>query len=217
MSTPLFPTGTRGDLLLLMKRRGEVSLDDAQAATGLSRPTLRQHFGGLERDGLVARSTLRGARGRPALRYALTPRAETLFPSHDGHLLGRLLDYLLGRGDEALVQDFFERYWDERLQDVQSRFEAVAPSGDAGRLEALTDVLQEQGFMPDVSCNGAVVIRECNCPFPEAVKRTRLPCRLEADFYAQLFGRPAERVTYIPDGFAACTYEFALQDGARTS
>lgn len=212
MPVPLFPAGTRGDLLRLMKRRGEVSLDDAEAETGLTRSTLRQHFAALERDRLVDRSTLRGTRGRPALRYALTPRAETLFPSRDGHLLGHLLDFLLERGNEALVQEFFERYWNERLRDVQARLHGVDPGDAAGRLEALAGMLQEQGFMPDIYSNGAVVIRECNCPFPEAVKRTRLPCRLEADFYAQIFGQPAERVTYIPDGFAACTYEFALPD-----
>ena len=208
MPVPHFPAGTKGELLLLMKRRGEVSLDDAEAATGLTRPTLRQHLGGLERDRLVARSTRRQARGRPALRYALTPEAEALFPSRDGHLLGRLLDYLLEEGEDDLVQDFFERYWDERLRDVRHRLRHVPPGDADGFLAALADVLREQGFMPEVHRNGAVTIRECNCPFPEAVKRTRLPCRLEAAFYERLFDDRIRRVTYIPDGFAACTYEF---------
>lgn len=208
MPVPHFPAGTKGELLLLIKRRGEITLDDAEAATSLTRPTLRQHLGGLERDGLVTRSTRRGERGRPALRYALSPSAETLFPSRDGHLLGRLLDYLLDRGEDALVHDFFERYWDERLRDVQDRLRHVPASDAEGRLAALSDVLREQGFMPEVHRNGGVTIRECNCPFPEAVKRTRLPCRLEATFYERLFDGPAQRVTYIPDGFAACTYEF---------
>ena len=209
MPVPHFPAGTKGELLLLMKRRGEISLDDAEAANGLTRPTLRQHLGGLERDGLVTRSTRRGERGRPALRYALSPSAETLFPSRDGHLLGSLLDYLLDRDEDALVRDFFERYWDDRLRDVQDRLRHV-PAGDAdGFLAVLAEVLREQGFMPEVRRNGGVTIRECNCPFPEAVKRTRLPCRLEAEFFERLFDAPPERVTYIPDGAAACTYAFA--------
>jgi predicted ArsR family transcriptional regulator len=214
MPVPHFPAGTKGELLLLMKRRGEVSLDDAEAASGLTRPTLRQHFGALERDGLVARSTQRGLRGRPALRYALAPSAETLFPSRDGLLLGSLLDYLLDRGEGDLVRDFFERYWDERLRDVQDRLRSAPVGDDTGRLAALAEVLREQGFMPEVHRNGGVTIRECNCPFPEAVKRTRLPCQLEATFYERLFDDPIERVTYIPDGFAACTYEFAEPPGA---
>ncbi len=147
------------------------------------------------------------------MRYALAPSAETLFPSRDGHLLGHLLDYLLERGEDDLVRDFFERYWDERLRDVQGRLRSVPVGDDAGRLAALAEVLREQGFMPEIHRNRGVTIRECNCPFPEAVKRTRFPCRLEATFYERLFDTPVVCVTYIPDGSAACTYEFAETPG----
>lgn len=113
------------------------------------------------------------------------------------------------------MRDFFGRYWDERLRDVQDRFRHV-PADDAdGFLEVLEEGLRQQGFTPEVYRNGAVTMRECNCPFPEAVKRTRFPCRLEATFYERLLDNPARRVTCIPDGFAACTYEFrALPDEA---
>ena len=205
----LLPTGTKGDLLLLMKRRGAISLDDAEAATGLARATLRQHLGQLERDRFVVRSTQKQRRGRPSLRYALTPEAEALFPARDGVLLGRLLAYLQERGDGALVEDFFVHFWDERLRDARHRLSLV-PAGDAeGRLAALVELLREQGFMPEVRRGeDGLVIRECNCPFPEAVRRTRLPCRLEARFFEALFDDRVSRVTYIPDGFPACTYAF---------
>ena len=55
-----------------------------------------------------------------------------------------------------------------------------------------------------------VVIRECNCPFPGAVEKTSLPCRLEANFIASVLGQEARRVSYIPEGHAACTYTFPL-------
>ena len=54
-----------------------------------------------------------------------------------------------------------------------------------------------------------ITIRECNCSFPESVKRTRIPCRLEAAFYEALFGAEVERSTYMPDGYSACTYELS--------
>lgn len=209
MPTLLLPTGTKAELLLLMKRRGPISLEDAEAATGLTRPTLRQHFGVLERDRLVARSTQKQPRGRPSLRYALTPEAEALFPSRDGMLLGRLLAFLQQRGDDALIQAFFEHYWDERLRDVQHRLSRLPADDAEGRLAVVVELLREQGFMPEARRDeGSFVIRECNCPFPEAVGRTRLPCRLEARFFEQVFDERISRVTYIPDGFPACTYEF---------
>lgn len=209
MSSPLLSTGTKGDLLLLMKRRGRISLADAEAATRLTRPTLRHHLGQLERDRLVERTTEKQKRGRPSLRYSLTPQAEALFPSRDDVLLGRLLDYLQQQGDDETIRAFFEHYWEERLRDVEHRLGRVPAGDEEERLGVLAEILREQGFMPEVQRGeGGLVIRECNCPFPEAVKRTRLPCQLEARFFEQIFDDRISRVTYIPDGAPACTYEF---------
>lgn len=205
MPSPLFPTGTKGELLLLMKRHGAISLHDASAATGLTRPTLRQHLGQLERDRLVERSTRRQARGRPSLRYALTPEAEALFPSRDGALLGHLLGFLQEHGEDDLIEAFFERYWGERLREVQHRLGRA--DDEEARLEVLLEILREQGFMPEARRDeGGLVVRECNCPFPEAVRRTHLPCRLEARFFRDVLGEEVRRVAYIPDGSPACTY-----------
>lgn len=119
------------------------------------------------------------------------------------------------KGDDALIQGFFEHYWDERLRDVHHRFDLAQPADDGERLAVLTEMLREQGFMPEVRLSEeGLVIRECNCPFPEAVKRTRLPCRLEARFFEQVFDERISRVTYIPDGFPACTYEFPAPEEA---
>ncbi len=209
MPSPLLPAGTKGELLLLMKHSGLVSLADAEAATGLTRPTLHHHLGGLERDGLAERTTQRQGRGRPSLRYGLTPLAEALFPSRDDDLLGRLLDFLQQQGDDDTIRAFFEQYWEERFRDVQRGLSRVPAGDDAARLRVLGEILREQGFMPEIQRGpGGLVIRECNCPFPEAVKRTRLPCQLEARFFERLFDDRIGRVSYIPDGAPACTYEF---------
>jgi predicted ArsR family transcriptional regulator len=210
-----FPSDTKRDLLKLMKQQGTISLDDAEAATGLTRTTLREHLGQLERDGLVARSAKRQGRGRPSLRYNLTTDGEGLFPSRDNVLLGHLLAFLKQQGQEELIKAFFEQFWAVRLRDVEYRLSALDPGNQQGRLEVLEHLLREQGFMPEIRQDEAgIVIRECNCPFPEAVKHTRLPCRLEAQFFEHIFGKHIARVAYIPDGSPACTYEFPHQEAA---
>jgi len=204
-----FPSDTKRDLLMLMKQQGAISLDDAEEATGLTRTTLREHLGQLERDRIVERSTKRKGRGRPSLRYHLAVEGERLFPSRDNVLLGRLLEFLRQEGEEELTRAFFEKFWAERLRDVEYRLSTLDPGDQKGRLEVLEQMLREQGFMPEVRQDEDVlVIRECNCPFPEAVKQTRVPCRLEAEFFERIFGKRIGRVTYIPDGSPACTYEF---------
>lgn len=208
MDLPYFPD-TKRELLLLMKRQGKISLDDAQSSTGLTKTTLREHLGQLGRDGLVDRSARRQGRGRPALLYALTEDGERLFPSRDHVLLGGLLEYLRATGNEQLVTGFFERFWANRLSEIEFRLSKVASDDREARIRVVEELLREQGFMPDVQrSEKRLVIRECNCPFPEAVRHTRLPCQLEAEFFEKVFDDRIGRVAYIPDGSPACTYEF---------
>lgn len=206
----LVSSDTRRELLQLIKRRGSLSLDEAMEALGMARTTVREHLLRLERKGLVERSTERSGRGRPSLRYAMTAKAKILFPSRDGELMGQLLAYLKEEGAEELVAAFFESYWHERTERVKERLEGVSEDDLEKRLELLAEILDEEGFMPKIERTGeGITIRECNCPFPEAVKRTRLPCQLEAAFYEAVFGTKVERSNYIPDGYPACTYELA--------
>lgn len=207
-SLSLYQSETKRSLLLLMKHRGAISLDDAESATGLARTTLREHLGGLENDGLVQRTTNRYGRGRPSLLYTLTKDAKLLFPARDHELLGALLDYLEGLERTDLVDAFFVSYWTARAEDAKRLCAKLDDDDQLGRARVLERLLTEQGFMPRISDDGnRVVVRECNCPFPEAVKRTRLPCKLEAKFIADVLRAPLDRVSYIPDGAPACTYE----------
>ncbi len=204
----LLGSDTRRRLLRLLKRRGQLTLEEAVAATGLTRPTLREHFVQLERDGLVYHTIARQKRGRPRLLYRLTPAGAQLFPNRDGALLGRLLAFLKEEGAEELLQRFFERYWAERLQIARQRL-ASAQTSEA-RLAALRTFLEEEGFMPEiVHSEQGLAIRECNCPFSETVRHTRLPCYLEARFFERLLGQKVLRVTYIPEGSSACSYIFS--------
>jgi predicted ArsR family transcriptional regulator len=44
------------------------------------------------------------------------------------------------------------------------------------------------------------------------VKQTGVPCRLEEQFYKEIFEAALDRVSYIPDGSAACTYEINVDE-----
>ena len=65
--------------------------------------------------------------------------------------------------------------------------------------------------------DNTLTIKECNCPFPEAVEETRLPCRLEAEFFQKLLGGRLERTSYIPDGYSACTYHINMDESETDS
>ncbi|MEX0648828.1 MAG: winged helix-turn-helix transcriptional regulator [Balneolaceae bacterium] len=206
-------TGTKKQILELIKRYGAVSVDKTVSHTTLSRTTLREHFLQLERDGYIERNYLRSGPGRPALQYRLTKKGNSLYPSYEPELIKELLAFLKKQGAEKTIESFFESFWEERLEKAQFRMDSHSEKDLKKKLEGLAEMLEEEGFMPDFSLNedeNTLTVKECNCPFREVIKETRLPCKLEAIFFKNIFGEQTERTTYIADGDYACTYEIGL-------
>jgi len=207
----LVQSETKRRLLDLMKRQGEITLNEAMDVIDRARPTLRDHLDQMGRDGLVARRSRREGRGRPSMCYRMTPLAERLFPRREGSVFAAFLEYLEARGEEDLVEAFFESFWDARRQEVERRLptslDAASPQQVVDALEA---VLEDGGFMPEIHVeDDRITVRECNCPFEKIIGATELPCSLETCFYETLFEQ-AKRTGHIPDGDAACTYELPV-------
>jgi predicted ArsR family transcriptional regulator len=207
----LIPSETKRRLLELMKRRGEITLDDAMETIDRARPTLRDHLNQMGRDELVARRSQKRGRGRPTMCYRLTPRAERLFSQREGAVFADFLSYLVERDREHLIEDFFASFWDARMDDVKRRLSTSLEAADVKEIVAvLKEVLQEKGFMPEVRVDDdQITVESCNCPFATAIDATELPCSLEACFYERLFEH-VERTRHMPDGDSACMYELPV-------
>lgn len=203
-------TGSKKEIIELVKRRGTLSIDEAVEQMALAKTTLREHFLQLERDGYVEREYVRSGPGRPSLQYQLTPKGNSIFPSSESKLIRNIIKYLKSNGNEQLVEDFFEDFWDQRLKEARDRMEEVSADDPESKLKVLMKMLDEEGFMPGFELNQeseTLTVKECNCPFSEVVKETRLPCKLEEMFYKRLFNENTERVTYIAEGDHSCTYD----------
>jgi predicted ArsR family transcriptional regulator len=206
---------SKSKLLDIIKRKGILSVDEAVTQTGLAKTTVREHFLQLERDGYVQREYIRSGPGRPKLQYQLTAKGNSLFPSYESALIRDLINYLKSRGDEETLEAFFQSFWEERLKKAQKRMDESSPDDMKSRVEALVQLFEEEGFMPEFDLdekNETLTIKECNCPFSGVVKETRLPCKLEAQFYKRLFNQGAERTTHIASGDHACTYDIPLNE-----
>jgi predicted ArsR family transcriptional regulator len=198
------------ELLNLVKRRGEVSVDEAVDSLELAETTIRQHFDRLEEAGLLTRESRAQGRGRPTVFFALSAAARQLYPSRDTEMLHALLDFLSREGYHREIDAFFREFWNEKRHALRERLEAIEPETFEEEMELLREFLDEQGFMPEIAIeeDGTVEIKEWNCPIQGSVQSTRLPCRLEAEFLEQVVGETLDRVEYIPDGHCACTYRF---------
>lgn len=204
--------GTAGRILERIKRSGPSSIPDLARAFGLSAESVRAHVRDLVRSGLLETSGRRvRGRGRPEGLWALTRRADGLFPRREAELLGGLAAHLRGAGREDLLTAFLERFASERRE---AGLERVAGLEGLERLGEVARVLTEDGYMAEIQpgTNGEPAhLRLCHCPVRALVDVTRAPCRAEMGYVRALVGerlveRGLSRVEYIPDGGTACAY-----------
>lgn len=208
-------TGSKKELVDLIKRKGTLSLDEAVAHTTLAKTTLREHFSQLERDGYIRHGYVRKGPGRPSLEYQLTQKGNSLFPSYESALIRELLRFLKKEGNENTIERFFESFWEKRLEQTIHRMESASADDINTQIKVLAQILDEEGFMPEINLDESremLSVKECNCPFSEVIKETRLPCKLEAMFYEKLFERETKRSAYIAEGDFSCTYEISLNE-----
>lgn len=201
--------GSKKQLLDLIKSKGIVSLDETVKHSGLAKTTLREHFLQLERDGYVERTYERNGPGRPSLQYELSAKGHQLYPSGESKLTRQFIRYLKEEGEEEMIESFFEKFWEERFQKAKKRMDKYGAEQKSERLQVLLNMLEEEGFMPEIEHdenNECLKVKECNCPFSEVIKETRLPCKLEAQFFKKIFGEQTERTSYIAEGDYSCTY-----------
>lgn len=196
-------SGSKMELLYLIKRKGRISIEESAVETKLAKSTLREHFTQLESDGYVERSYKRSGPGRPALFFELTRKGNKIFPSYEPELLREFVGYLKKQGNIELLEEFFTQFWSKRQEEAKSLCESAKAKSVKQKLPILAVMLQNEGFMPEYTNSE---LKECNCPFAEVVKETRLPCKLEKEFISHVLNTEVKRTKYIPDGDYSCNY-----------
>lgn len=197
---------SRRSILSALKRSGGTTVPTLATVVGLNIETVRAHLGILDSQGLVERRGTRSSGpGRPEVVYGLTADAESLFPRREAEVLKELASFLRETGRSDVLEAFFDRYIADRRAEALARVEVL--EGRA-RLEEAARILSEQGFMAVVEQDeGRPRLRLCHCPLRELVEVSRVPCRAEVGFVRELIGERLTRVSYIPSGDAACSYE----------
>src|SRR6202171_6438338 len=154
---------TRMEVLELLRRRGGCSAETIATDLGITPNAVRQHLTNLERDGLVVSHPEKSGRGRPALLFKLTERADSVFPKRYGQLatmvlqevqemggpeaLDEVFSRLPARHATAIERDLVAHSFDDKLRFV------VAWIGRAGTLAEQTET--EEGVKVTIH----------NCPF----------------------------------------------------
>ena len=209
---------TKQQLLVLLKRTGSATVEEASGALSVASMTARQHLLNLERDGLVESQRVRRANGRPHFLYTLTPKGEEMFPRRYDLLARMLLDEVGEIDPETLVgmppgdrRTHLSQRSADRLAD-RFRFDAETRNLEE-RIEAVTEVLRTiGGFAEWLRTADGYEIRDYNCVFASLVEESYGCCEGHVRLITGLLKWPVTHES-VDDGHVRCCRYVVSQTG----
>jgi DeoR family transcriptional regulator, suf operon transcriptional repressor len=202
---------------MLLKRRGEASVQELAADLGVTRSAIRQHLGGLVEASLVERRAVPSGPGRPPMAFSLASAGEALFPRTYGQLTNELLAYVEDE-DPDLLEQIFERRRRRRVEQAKERLRSKRSF--AARVSELTAILDADGYLADVSrrSDGSFLVTEHNCAILGVAERYGLACSTEIEFLRDALPEATvERVAHKLGGAHVCSYEIRRRRAAGAS
>ncbi|BDP41117.1 transcriptional regulator [Deinococcus aetherius] len=196
------PEATAQVLAAYLKRHGPATVPQLRAALRLSENAVRHHLQALERHGLLTREGSTGpGRGRPATRYALTARAEGLFPKRYLELLDAVLT-------AARTEGLEERLLARVAADMAARVQPPQVGLDGSeRLYRLLQLLDYGDLLPELEVVPAgVCLHAYNCVYVEAGRRHPAVCELLPGVITAATGLKTTRLRCQRDGARACEF-----------
>lgn len=213
---------TKQQILVLLKRTGSATVEEASGALSVASMTARQHLLNLERDGLVESQRVRRASGRPHFLYTLTPKGEEMFPRRYDLLARMILDEV-GELDPMLLTGM--QATDRRTYLIQRsadrlaerfRFDAGARSLEE-RIEAVTEVLRTiGGFAEWLKTPDGYEIRDYNCVFASLVDEIEGCCTGHVRLITALLKWPVTHESVDNGRVRCCRYVVSQSAVAQT-
>jgi DeoR family suf operon transcriptional repressor len=206
-------TGTKAEILSLLKRNGGHSVSELAAALTLAPNTVRQHLTHLQRDGLVATETRANGNGRPHYHFRLTAKAHAAaFPRRSDRLvelLVREVGFLDGHELEGLTAGekthLILRRLAQRLADDFAPLLQGWPLQE--RIVFVTEVMHADGGFAEWEQTGrGYEIRDFNCLFHRLLAEDGAPgdiCEWHRSFLSRMLGADVS-VSPCADGTGQC-------------
>lgn len=200
---------TQRRVLIALKRRGEATADELAIALDISSSAVRQHLSSLRSAGYITARQDHGHTGRPADRYHATDLTEALFVTPDSSLSIELLEHI-EEEDPELIERVFNRRRRRLVEEVKDEL-VGRPIGE--RVEALTGLLDDQGYLADSEKldESHYRIKLNSCAIWSVASHYQQACTAELDFIRDLIpDATVQRVTHKTSGAHTCAYEITL-------
>jgi len=177
---------TRMEVLELLRRKGRCSAETIATDLGVTTNAVRQHLTNLEREGLVQSQPERSGRGRPALLFALTERADAVFPKRYGQLATMVLQEVQEMGGPEALDELFARVARRHAAAIEQNLEGLDFNEKMSRIVAWigrAGTLAEQSESPE-----GMKITIHNCPFRNTALKFPQVCSITPQLISHLTG-----------------------------
>jgi predicted ArsR family transcriptional regulator len=196
---------TRGKIVSELRRRGSASATDLARSFGLSANAVRQQLMVLERDGLVAETSVRRGPTKPTYEFSLTPDADKLFPQAYDKMLTAVLRELRSQFGPDGVERVFEGLSRRAIE--RARLAVTAEDPEA-RVAQLTEMLRKSGVVAEYSLiDGGFALHEHNCPYSNAAKEHPEVCQVIHNVIDETLGGAHEQTESLAHGGKECRFE----------
>ena len=177
---------TRMEILELLRRRGRCSAETIANDLGVTANAIRQHLTNLERDGLVVSQPERSGRGRPALLFALTERADAVFPKRYGQLATMVLQAVQDMGGPEALDEVFARVAARHAAAIERDLDGLEFDEKMHRVVSWigrAGTLVEQSDSPE-----GIKVTIHNCPFRNTALKFPQVCSITPQLISRLTG-----------------------------
>lgn len=205
---------TRQQILEILKRDQEVTVQDLSRQLGLTSVTVRHHLEILRAEGYITEPEVQRSNrpGRPCYIYQLTSTAADLFPNNYSGLMNALLD--------ALEDRFSPQEYTAILEDTARRMAEQAgqlPVAPKERVASITNFLNSQGFVArwEEESEGCFSITISNCPYHYVAQNHAEVCRVDEVIMQTLAGGELTPQNRVAHKGGLCRYEIAWSEAAE--
>jgi predicted ArsR family transcriptional regulator len=195
---------TRMEVLELLRRRGHCSAETIATDLGVTPNAVRQHLTNLERGGFVVSQPERSGRGRPALLFSLTERADSVFPKRYGQLATMVLQEVQEMGGPDALDEVFSRVAARHAAAIEPDLEGLEFDARMRRVVAWigrAGTLAEQSETPE-----GVKITIHNCPFRNTALKFPQVCTITPHLVSRLMGTAVSQAESIHRRDPYCSF-----------
>jgi predicted ArsR family transcriptional regulator len=193
--------------LWILKKRGPQTVSALADVMGITTEGARFHLLKLEKEGLVASTSVAQGRGRPKQVWSITVAGNSRFPDTHADLTVNLLAAMR----ETLGNSAVEKVIKEHENRLLTRYKREIDNGGEleTRIAKLVEIRTAEGYMAEYHQDeeGYILI-ENHCPICVAATACEGFCKSEMNIFQAVLGKDTtiERTQHIVAGDRRCAY-----------